>query len=176
MKKGYDVLIFVNDVTDKILSRDSNYIVDVVTWPKFGNSKIFMREVIITSSLQGFDQKNHFFWRVVLVQVQQFGTDTRNELEILHQCGKTIKTKSQKVLGGNSYICRSYKGKTGRGPFCPHPSPPPSSGIGLKDRIYVILVIHILLWNEILMLQNQIMQKETNALDLKIRHHLSTAF
>ena len=50
-KKGYDVIIFVNDVTNKILSRDSNYIVDVVTWPKFGNSSIFMREVIITSIL-----------------------------------------------------------------------------------------------------------------------------
>ena len=44
-KKGYDVIIFVNDVTNKILSRDSNYIVDVVTWPKCGNSSISMREV-----------------------------------------------------------------------------------------------------------------------------------
>ena len=51
-KKGYDVTIFVNDVTNKILSCDSNHIVDVVTWPKFGgNSIISMREVIITSSL-----------------------------------------------------------------------------------------------------------------------------
>ena len=50
-KKGYDVIISVNDVTNKILSRDSNYIVDVVMWPKFGNSSISMREVIITSSL-----------------------------------------------------------------------------------------------------------------------------
>ena len=50
-KKCYDVIIFVNDVTNKILSRDSNYIVDVVTLPKFGNSIISMREAIITSSL-----------------------------------------------------------------------------------------------------------------------------
>ena len=28
--KGYDVIIPVNDATSKILSRDSNYIVDVV--------------------------------------------------------------------------------------------------------------------------------------------------
>ena len=28
--KGYDVIIYVHDVTNKILSRDSNYIVDVV--------------------------------------------------------------------------------------------------------------------------------------------------
>ena len=28
--KGYDVIIIVHNVTNKILSRDSNYIVDVV--------------------------------------------------------------------------------------------------------------------------------------------------
>ena len=40
------------------------------------------------------------------------GTGTRYSLEILHQGGKRVKTKSQKVLGANSYVCRSYKGKT----------------------------------------------------------------
>ena len=49
--KGYDVITPVCDVTNKILSHDSNYIVDVVMWPKFGNSTISMREVIITSIL-----------------------------------------------------------------------------------------------------------------------------
>ena len=47
--KCYDVIISAYDVTNKILSRDSNYIVDVVMWPKFGNSSISMREVIIIS-------------------------------------------------------------------------------------------------------------------------------
>ena len=49
--KGYDVIIPVNDVTNKVLSRDSNDIVDVFMWPKFGNCSISMREVIITSIL-----------------------------------------------------------------------------------------------------------------------------
>ena len=49
--KGHDVIISVHDVTSKILSRDSNYIVDVVMWSKFGKSSISMREVIITSIL-----------------------------------------------------------------------------------------------------------------------------
>ena len=48
--KGYDVIIYIHDVTNKVLSRESNYIVDVV-WPKFGNSSISMKEVIITSIL-----------------------------------------------------------------------------------------------------------------------------
>ena len=33
--KGFDVIICVNDVTSHILSRDLNYIIDVVMWPKF---------------------------------------------------------------------------------------------------------------------------------------------
>ena len=49
--KGYDVIIYFHDVTNKILSPDLNYIVDVVMWPKFDNFSISMREVIITSIL-----------------------------------------------------------------------------------------------------------------------------
>ena len=49
--KGYDVIISVDDVTNKILWHDSNYIVDVFMWPKFGNCSISMREVITTSIL-----------------------------------------------------------------------------------------------------------------------------
>ena len=49
--KGYDVIIYVHEITNQILSRDWNRIVDVVMWPKFGNSSIYAREVIITSVL-----------------------------------------------------------------------------------------------------------------------------
>ena len=49
--KGYDIIIYFHDVTNKILSPDLNYIVDVVMWPKFDNFSISMREVIITSIL-----------------------------------------------------------------------------------------------------------------------------
>ena len=49
--KGYDVIISVCDVINKNVSRDSNYIVDVVMWPKSDNSSTFMREVIIISVL-----------------------------------------------------------------------------------------------------------------------------
>ena len=45
--KGYDI-IYVHGVTNKISSRDSNYIADVVMWPKIGNSGISMRQVIIS--------------------------------------------------------------------------------------------------------------------------------
>ena len=52
---------------------------------------------------------------------EKFGTGTRYGLEILHQCGKKIKTKSQEVLGSNPNVSRSYREKTGRGAlFGPH--------------------------------------------------------
>ena len=46
--KDYNVIISLHDVTNKILSRDSMYLVDVVMWPKFVNSSLSIREVIIT--------------------------------------------------------------------------------------------------------------------------------
>ena len=49
--KGYDVIISVDDGSNKILSRDSNHIVDVFVWPKSGNCSISIREVITTSIL-----------------------------------------------------------------------------------------------------------------------------
>ena len=59
--KGYDVIMYAHDVNKKAFSLESIYIVDVVMWPpKFGNSSISIMEVI-TSILQGFDQKNRFF-------------------------------------------------------------------------------------------------------------------
>ena len=40
-------MYLVYDVMNKLLSRDSNYIMDAVMWQKFGNSSICIREVII---------------------------------------------------------------------------------------------------------------------------------
>ena len=42
-------------------------------WPKFGKFSISFKEVIITSFLQGFEQKNH-----------NLGLTLGNALEILH--------------------------------------------------------------------------------------------
>ena len=52
--KSYNIIVSVHDVINKILSPDSNYIVDLVLWTKSGNSSISVREVIITSILLGF--------------------------------------------------------------------------------------------------------------------------
>ena len=39
----------------------------------------------------------------------------RCDLDVLHQCVKRVKAKSQKVLGANFCVCRCYRGKTGKG-------------------------------------------------------------
>ena len=49
----------VDNVTNKNLSFHWNYIVNVL--PEFGKCSISMREVITTTILKGFDQKNRFF-------------------------------------------------------------------------------------------------------------------
>ena len=73
LKKRYSemkVITSAHGVTNNISSCDSNYIVDVVMWLKFGNSSISMREVIITSILKWFDLENHFSWETLLIQIQ----------------------------------------------------------------------------------------------------------
>ena len=49
--KNSDVIVSVDDVTNKIVPCDLYYIVDVIMRPKFGNSSTYMREVVMTSIL-----------------------------------------------------------------------------------------------------------------------------
>ena len=107
-KRVYEVIISVNDVNKKIFLRESNYIVDVAMGPKFGNYSTSMTEVIKTSFLYRFDQKNNFFWGMTLVQVQPIGTGSSYRHEILYQRGKRVKTKSQKVLGASLYVFKNW--------------------------------------------------------------------
>ena len=58
--KDYEVIFSSHDAIDKTLSSDSNFTVDVVMWPKFDNSSIFMREVIITF-YKDLTRKKHIF-------------------------------------------------------------------------------------------------------------------
>ena len=89
-------------------------IVDVFMWPKFGNFCIYMREVIITSTLRGFDQKKHFF--------EGWSWLKFNNLE--QALGMALKLyTNQKVFVNNSYVCRSYRGKTGRMALSTLPTP-----------------------------------------------------
>ena len=59
---------------------------------------------------------------MLLVQVHEFRTYTKYVLEILRKCGKSIETKSQKVLVAHSSVCKSYRRKNGGELFSTPPS------------------------------------------------------
>ena len=42
-------MISIHDFADKILSCDSDYVLDVVVWLRFGNFTISLRRIILTS-------------------------------------------------------------------------------------------------------------------------------
>ena len=104
--KAFGVLISVLDVTNKILSRDLIHI-------------------------KGLTKKYNIFEWCSWFKFNNLGLAPRYCIEILQQCGKRVKTKSQKVLETNFYVCRSYRRKPGRGLFWP------SSWIGLKSVLWI---------------------------------------
>ena len=120
--KCYEVIILDYDVTNKILSFNSNYIVDVVMWPKFGNCSISTREVIITSILYGFDQKSHFFegWSwfkfnnlgLALGMILQFYTNVAKGWKVKVRKfwainPKFVEVTGEKLVGGEDFLAPS---------------------------------------------------------------------
>ena len=91
--RGYHVIIYVHDVTNLILSHQSNCIVDMVMWPNFGNSSIYTREVIRTSILLGFEQKNHCFEEWFCLKFNNFGLALSMALETYTNMAKGFKLK-----------------------------------------------------------------------------------
>ena len=79
----------------------------MVTWPKFGNSSIPLREVIITSVLLGFEVKNWFFEGLSKFKLNNLKLAQGMTLKFW----KRIKTKIQNVLWAIFFICRSYSEK-----------------------------------------------------------------
>ena len=91
--KGYGVIIFVHDVTNKILSRDSDHIEVVVMWPKCSNSMISMWGVIITSILMVLTRKTNFF------EFNKLGLALDMAFKFYTSVGKRLKLKVRKLWG-----------------------------------------------------------------------------
>ena len=81
-------------------SRDSNLVFLAFLWEKLSLLQIYKNVT-----------KRRFFWGVVLVQVQYFGTGTRHDCELLQQYGRRVKIR--KFWGLITAFEES--GKTGRG-------------------------------------------------------------
>ena len=129
--KSYDVIISAHDVINKNLSCHSNYIVDVVMWPKFGNSCTSMREVIITLILYGLDLKKHFFEVWSWFKFDNLGLALGMALKLYSGVIKELKLKVRKLRRLIFTFVEVTRGKlVGGGAFCP-PLPPHLSWIGL---------------------------------------------
>ena len=73
-----------------------------------------MREFVLTSIFWGFDEEKLTSVRCTL-NSQLDWTRSRYNLEVLFKGSKIYETKSQKVLGSDSEVCKSYRGKISRG-------------------------------------------------------------
>ena len=85
----------VHDVTSKISSLDSRYNVNAVIRPKLGNSCISVREVITTSILYGFDQKNSSFL-LSWFKFNNLGLALGTNLKFYTKVAKGLKQKVRK--------------------------------------------------------------------------------
>ena len=128
---NYDVIISVHDVTNKVLSPDSNYITDVVMWSKFGNYSISMRKVIIF--YKNLTRKIAFFEEWSWFRFNNFGLGLGRNLKLCISVPKGLKLKVRKFWGPNPTFVEVTGEKLVRGPFC-HPPPSPS-WIGLKKKM-----------------------------------------
>ena len=82
------------------LTRNSNYIVDVVMKPKFGNSSISMREVITTSFfIRFYTEKAIFVDRFSWFKFNNLGLALGVALKCFLSVVKWLKLKLQKFWG-----------------------------------------------------------------------------
>ena len=97
--KDYDAIIPNDDVTNKISLRDSNSIVDLFMWKKFGNSSTSMKEVITTLILQGFDQKNRFFEGWSWLKFNNLGLAQSTNLKFYISLPTFVEVTGEKLVG-----------------------------------------------------------------------------
>ena len=98
-KKGYDVIIYVYDVTNNILSRDSNCILDEVIDQSFVTLAFLWDKLSWPQFYKDLSRKNFFLIFGFWFKFNTLGLAIGMVLSF-HQYGKKVKTKSQKVLGG----------------------------------------------------------------------------
>ena len=123
-----EVITYVHDVATKlyhliqiILSMwlcDQSLITLAFSWEKLSKPQFY----------KDLTRKTAFFEEWSWFKFNNLGLTLGTNLKFYTSLSKGLKLKVR-VLGANSYVCTNYRGKTGRGSFCP--LPPPPSWIGL---------------------------------------------
>ena len=116
--KGYDVIISVDDVTNKILSRDSNYIVDVVMWPKLGNFSIPTKNF---NFIRIWPEKALFFEGWSWFKFNNLGLAQVTDLKFYTSVAKGLKPKVRKFWGIIPTFLEVAEEKLVGGTFLPCP-------------------------------------------------------
>ena len=123
LNKGYDVIISVDDVTSKVLSRDSNYIVDV-----FCDQSLltiaFLWEKLSRSQFYKDLTKNHFFEGCPGFKFNNLGLALGTNLKVYTSVEKGLKLKVRKFLGLIPTFVEVTAEVLVRGPFCLTPFHP----------------------------------------------------
>ena len=96
----YGVIILDCGVTNKILSRDSSYIVDVIMWPKFGKFSISMRGYHNLNFIRIWPEKTGFFFEgLSWFKFSNFGLALGMTLEFYASVAKRLKVIVRKSWG-----------------------------------------------------------------------------
>ena len=98
------------------LSSESSYNVDVIMWPKFGNSSVSMREVAITSIFTNLTEKTKFFEGSTWFNFNNLGLAVYMTLKFVSK-GLKLKVRIIIFFLGGGIVFRDSKRKTGRGAF-----------------------------------------------------------
>ena len=118
--KIYNVKTSYHDANNKILSRESNYIIDVAMWPKIGKYNILKRKFIIIRST--LIRKLQFFEGYSWFRFNNFGLALGMTLKISSFTGKGLRLKVRKMWRQIPTFVEYTGGKTRKDLFSPfHP-------------------------------------------------------
>ena len=96
--KGYDV-VFLPITSPTKFYHLTNYITDAVMWPKFCNSSISMREVIIMSIFRDLTRKTIFFEGYPCFKFNNLGLALDIALKFYTSVANRLKLKVRKCFG-----------------------------------------------------------------------------
>ena len=97
--KGYDVIISAHDVTNKFLSHDSNFIIDVVMWPMFGNYHFYEQSYHNHNFIRIWPEKPVFFEGWSWFKFSNFKLALGTNLKFYISVAKGLKGNVRKFLG-----------------------------------------------------------------------------
>ena len=117
-KKGCDVITFDYDVTNKIISRESNYAVDVVVWPMFGNSSNSMKKLSWPQFYKNLSRKTEFCEGCSWFKFNNLGLALDMALRFYRSVEKGLKPKFWRLILTFAQITGE---KAGRRAFLPTP-------------------------------------------------------